>query len=210
MWVARCDLSNDAIQVSVPDAVQRNPSMTPRSVACEVGIALKLVSAYPKRCRNKGLIKSGQVPPRRCVHNLVLGDVTEKSRLTATYLPDSLAFFVEARIQCNELFQGLGVRDQRRLALVGRVDLAEIALVVVRDDLIEIAGFALARADAVGLESDLEGINPFEAAVVTEVEQSRETFAEPVELLGAEGAYAPALLCVPPLPTAPAVDGDVQ
>jgi hypothetical protein len=134
--------------------------------------------------------------------------MTEKSRLTATYLMGSFAFFREARMQCNELFQALAARGQCRLALVGGGDLAEIARLVARDHLIEIAGIAPTSADAAGLTAGLEGFGPLDAIVVTALEQSRETFAAAVELLGPERVYAPALLRVPPLPARPTAGGD--
>jgi hypothetical protein len=207
MRVARREPSNDAIVLGVLDAVERNPSVTQRSVARDLGIALGLVNAYLNRCLSKGLIKIGQVPPRRYAYYLTPRGMSEKSRLTATYLMDSFAFFREARMQCNELFQTLVARDQRRLALVGGGDLAEIARLVARDHLVEIAGIAPASGDAAGLTANLEGFGPLDAIVVTALEQSRETFAAAVELLGAERVYAPALLRVPPLATTPPAPG---
>jgi hypothetical protein len=209
MKVTRREPSNDAIVLGVLDAVERNPAVTQRSVARELGIALGLVNAYLNRCLSKGLIKIGQVPPRRYAYYLTPRGMTEKSRLTATYLMDSFAFFREARMQCNDLFQVLAGRGQCRLALVGGGDLAEIARLVARDHLIEIAGIAPASADAVALTANLEGFGPFDAIVVTALEQSRETFAAAVELLGAERVHAPALLRVPPrAAVTPAARGD--
>ena len=211
MKVARREPSNDAIVLGVLDAVERNPSVTQRSVARELGIALGLVNAYLNRCLSKGLIKIGQVPPRRYAYYLTPRGMTEKSRLTATYLMDSFAFFREARMQCNDLFQALAARGQCRLALVGGGDLAEIARLVARDHQIEIAGIAPASADAIGLTANLEGFGPLDAVVVTALEQSREAFAAAVELLGAERVYAPALLRArPPAAALPAAGGDAR
>jgi DNA-binding MarR family transcriptional regulator len=198
MRVARREPSNDAIVLGVLDAVERNPSATQRSVARELGIALGLVNAYLHRCLSKGLIKIGQVPPRRYAYYLTPRGMTEKSRLTATYLMDSFAFFREARTQCNELFQGLAALGQCRLALVGGGDLAEIARLVARDHLIEIAGIAPASPDAAGLAASLESFGPLDAIMVTALDRPRESFAAAVELLGAERVHAPALLRVPP------------
>ena len=205
--IARREPFDDAIVLGVLDAVERNPAVTQRSVARELGIALGLVNAYLNRCLSKGLIKIGQIPTRRYAYYLTPHGMTEKSRLTATYLMDSFAFFREARKQCNELFQGLAARGQCRLALVGNGDLAEIARLVARDHRVEIAGIAPASADAAGLTASLEGFGPLDAIVVTALEQSREAFAAAVELLGADRVYAPPLLRVPPLATAPATTG---
>ena len=45
MRAARREPSNDAIVLGVLDAVERNPSVTQRSVARDLGIALGLVNA---------------------------------------------------------------------------------------------------------------------------------------------------------------------
>ncbi|MEA2948326.1 MAG: hypothetical protein QOI40_3656 [Alphaproteobacteria bacterium] len=209
MRVARREPSNDAIVLGVLDAVERNPSATQRSVARELGIALGLVNAYLNRCLSKGLIKIGQVPPRRYAYYLTPRGMSEKSRLTATYLMESFAFFREARSQCNEVFQALAARGQFRLALIGDGDLAEIARLVARDHLVEVAGIARASPDTAGLSLNLEALGPLDAVVVTTLERSRETFAAAVELLGAERVYAPALLRVSPLAMVPpAARGD--
>jgi hypothetical protein len=199
MRAARREPSNDAIVLGVLDAVERNPSVTQRSVARDLGIALGLVNAYLQRCLRKGLIKIGQVPPRRYAYYLTPRGMSEKSRLTATYLMDSFAFFREARAQCNALFQELAERGQRRLVLVGAGDLAEIARLVARDHLVEIIGIVPASADAARLRSSFEGLGPLDAAVITAFEQSRETFAAAIELLGPERVYGPDLLRVLPL-----------
>jgi DNA-binding MarR family transcriptional regulator len=204
MRTARREPSNDAIVLGVLDAVERNPSVTQRSVARELGIALGLVNAHLNRCLSKGLIKIGQVPPRRYTYYLTRRGMTERSRLTTTYLMDSFAFFREARLQCSELFQGLVARGQRRLMLVGGGDLAEIARLVARDYLLDIVGIAPAGVDPVGLSASLEEFGPFDAIVVTALEQSRQAFAAAIELIGAEHVYAPALLRVPWPASAPA------
>jgi hypothetical protein len=196
---ARHEPFNDAIVLGVLDAVERDPSVTQRSVARELGVALGLVNAYLQRCLRKGLIKIGQVPPRRYAYYLTPRGVSEKSRLTASYLMHSFAFFREARSQCTAMFQDLAGRGQRRLALVGDGDLAEIARLVAGDHLIEIAGIAPACSDAAALRTSLERFGPLDAVVVTALEQSRETFAAAVELMGAERVHAPALLRVPPI-----------
>jgi DNA-binding MarR family transcriptional regulator len=204
MRAARRAPSNDAIVLGVLDAVERNPAATQRSVARELGIALGLVNAYLNRCLSKGLIKIGQVPPRRYAYYLTPRGMTEKSRLTATYLMDSFAFFREARTQCNALFQELAARGQCRLALIGGGDLAEIARLVALDHPVEIAGIVPASRDGAALSASLAGLGPLDAVVVTALEQSRETFAAAVALSGAECVHAPALLRVPASAPSPA------
>lgn len=204
--VARREPSNDTIVLGLLDAVERDPAVTQRLVARELGIALGLANAYLKRCVRKGLIKIGQVPRRRYAYFLTPRGISEKSRLTAAYLAHSFSFFREARIQCGQLFAVLGARGQRRLVLIGAGDLAEIAILVAREHPVEIAGIVAANADAAQLRTALDALGPVDAAVVTALEQPREVFAATLTVLGAERVHAPALLRVPSVAAAPAAD----
>jgi DNA-binding MarR family transcriptional regulator len=204
--VARREPSNDTIVLGLLDAVERDPAVTQRLVARELGIALGLANAYLKRCVRKGLIKIGQVPRRRYAYFLTPRGISEKSRLTAAYLAHSFSFFREARIQCGQLFAVLGARGQRRLVLIGAGDLAEIAILVAREHPVEIAGIVAANADAAQLRTALDALGPVDGAVVTALEQPREVFAATLVVLGAERVHAPALLRVPSVAAAPAAD----
>ena len=53
------------ITLGLLNAVEENSTVTQRSMANDLGIALGLANAYLKRCVRKGLIKISQVPPNR-------------------------------------------------------------------------------------------------------------------------------------------------
>ena len=95
------DKAENEILLGVLDLVERDPSLTQRSVARELGIALGLANTYLKRCIHKGLIKVSQVPPRRYAYYLTPQGFTEKSRLTASYLAYSFSFFRQARARAG-------------------------------------------------------------------------------------------------------------
>src|SRR5205807_688207 len=104
--------------------------------------------SYLKRCVRKGLVKVGQAPRRRYAYYLTPQGFAEKSRLTARYLAHSFSFFRRARAQCGEIFASAAARGQRRLALVGGGDLAEIASLFAREYPVEIAGVITVCAEA--------------------------------------------------------------
>ena len=85
------------ITLGVLDAVEQNATVTQRSVARELGIALGLANSYLRRCVRKGLIKVKQIPPNRYLYYLTPKGFAEKSRLTASYLAHSFSFFRRAR-----------------------------------------------------------------------------------------------------------------
>jgi DNA-binding MarR family transcriptional regulator len=184
------------IVLGVLDAVERDPAITQRSVASELGIALGLANAYLKRCVNKGLIKVNQIPRRRYAYYLTPQGFAEKSRLTASYLAHSFSFFRQARSQCAALFAEVVGRGQRRLALIGHGDLAEIAILVVREFPLEIVGIITASASGDTLKAESNGLGEIDAVVLTTLVQPRETYVAAVEVFGASRVHAPALLRV--------------
>jgi DNA-binding MarR family transcriptional regulator len=190
------DASDDEIVLGVLDVVERDPSVTQRSVARELGIALGLANAYLRRCVRKGLIKVSEVPRRRYAYYLTPQGFAEKSRLTATYLADSFSFFRKARTQCGELFAIAAARGQRRLALLGHGDLAEIASLVAREHPIEIVGVVATGSDAGRLEAELAAAGPVDAVVVTALVDPRGALEAALRAFGTERVYVPAILRV--------------
>lgn len=187
------DATNNEIVLGVLDVVERDPAVTQRSVARELGIALGLANAYLKRCVRKGLIKVGQVPSRRYAYYLTPQGFSEKSRLTAEYLAHSLSFFRKARAECADVFSEATSRGHRRLALVGEGDLAEIASLVALASEIEIVG-CVACVDPGALAANLAAIGVFDAVMVTALVDSRSAFDSAVAIVGVDRVYAPELL----------------
>jgi DNA-binding MarR family transcriptional regulator len=194
--IARRDASEDEIVLGVLDVVERDPSVTQRSVARELGIALGLANAYLKRCVRKGLIKVSEAPRRRYAYYLTPQGFTEKSRLTATYLADSFSFFRQARTQCGDLFAAAAARGQHRLALLGHGDLAEIASLVAREHAIEIVGLIAANGGAEQLAAQIAAAGPVDAVVVTALVDPRGALEAALRAFGPERVHVPALLRV--------------
>ena len=184
----------DQIVLGVLDVVERDPTVTQRSVARELGIALGLANAYLKRCIRKGLIKVGQVPRRRYAYYLTPQGFAEKSRLTATYLADSFSLFRMARSQCGDVFAAAGARGQTRLALVGTGELAEIAHLVARDHGIDIVGVIGWTGAADRLAADVAALGPVDALMVTALAGSSEVYSAARAAFGDDQVYVPALL----------------
>ena len=194
----RRETSDDAIMLELLDAVERDPAVTQRSVARELGIALGLANAYLKRCVRKGLIKVGTTPPRRYAYYLTPQGFAEKSRLTARYLANSFSFFRRARAQCAELFAIAAARGQRRLALIGEGDLAEIARLVAREHQVEIVGVLSQPAGSGRLDLSEPKIDAVDAVMITALSDARAAYAAALAAFGPERVHVPALLRVHP------------
>ncbi len=203
----RREASDDAIMLELLDAVERDPAVTQRSVARELGIALGLANAYLKRCVRKGLIKVGTTPPRRYAYYLTPQGFAEKSRLTARYLANSFSFFRQARAQCAELFAVAAARGQKRLALLGDGDLAEIARLVGREHPVEIVGVLPLPAGQVRLDRKAAPGGGIDAVLITALSDSRAAYQAALAAFGAERVHVPALLRVHAPAAAASVDG---
>jgi DNA-binding MarR family transcriptional regulator len=194
--VVRREASDDAIMLELLDAVERDPAVTQRSVARELGIALGLANAYLKRCVRKGLIKVGTTPPRRYAYYLTPQGFAEKSRLTARYFANSFSFFRRSRVQCAELFAVAVARGQKRLALIGEGDLAEIARLVAREHPVEIVGVLPFPAGQARLGREAVPNGGIDAVLITALSDSRAAYEAALAAFGAECVHVPALLRV--------------
>lgn len=187
------------ITLGVLSAIQDSSEVTQRSVARELGIALGLANAYLKRCVRKGLIKVQQVPRRRYAYYLTPQGFSEKSRLTASYLAHSFAFFRRARMRCGEQFALAHACGWRRVALYGAGDLAEIAMLCAREHDVEIIGIVEAEPavesflglPVVAVASQLGGVD---AAIVVDLATPQRAFDAAVATFGAERVLAPDIL----------------
>jgi DNA-binding MarR family transcriptional regulator len=172
------------ITLGLLQAVHENDSLTQRSAAQDLGIALGLANAYLKRCVKKGLIKVQQVPPNRYAYYLTPQGFAEKSRLTAEYLSYSFSVFRRARADCEALFEDCVRRERRRVALCGASDVAEIAILCAREFPVEIVGLVdrayreagESRFHGLPVERYLIELGAVDAAMVTDMKNAQAVF----------------------------------
>lgn len=189
------DFANAEIALGVLDAVERNPSVTQRSVAQELGIALGLANAYLKRCVRKGLIKVSEVPARRYAYYLTPQGFAEKSRLTASYLSHSFSFFRRAREQCASIYDVAVQRGQSRFVLLGSGDLADIASLVAREKNVDVAG-VLSANNPGDLQRELTELGTFDAIIITSLEGTQDALKFSHSVLSEDRVHIPELLRV--------------
>lgn len=190
------------ITLGVLSAVESGRAVTQRGIAADLGIAVGLVNAYLKRCVNKGLVKVQQVPKRRYVYYLTPKGFAEKSRLTATYLLYSLDFFRKARASCEETLAVATARDWKSLVLIGRSDMAEIALVCALHHPLRIVALVDEVIDggertfaSLPLVPKIGAVaEPFDGALITHIAETQAVYDTVVAELGAGRVLVPDLL----------------
>lgn len=130
----------EALTLELLRAIDQQSNVTQRGLADRLGVALGLANSYLKRCARKGLIKVQQVPPNRYLYYLTPKGFSEKSRLTARYLTDSLRLYRRASEEYTAIFRSCAADGDRRVLLCGASELAEIAAVRAREFDVEIIG----------------------------------------------------------------------
>ena len=194
------ETDKDKILLGLLESVERDGGQSQRRLASELGIALGLVNAYLKRCIKKGLVKVSEVPRRRYAYYLTPQGFAEKSRLTIEYLTSSFSFFRQARADCASTLALAHEKGWSRIALAGRSDLAEIAVICAFERAITIVAVvdreasvtAFMGAPVVASFDALPGA--VDAILVTDLRTAHETFAAAAAHVGRDRVLAPSLL----------------
>lgn len=189
------------ITLGLLNAIHENSSVTQRSVAKDLGIALGLANAYLKRCVKKGLVKVQQVPANRYAYYLTPKGFAEKSQLTARYLTMSFDFFRHARTQCSDVLEQCAAAGWHKIVLAGTGDLGEIATLCVRDYPVEVVGFfdpgaKGTRFSGLPVVTDLAALSRIDAVIVTDLATAQQTFDQLCRVLPPDRVLAPRLLRV--------------
>jgi len=193
--IAQHDTSEDEIVLGILGVVERDPAVTQRRVASELGIALGLANSYVRRCIRKGFVKVREAPTRRYAYYLTPKGFAEKARLSASYLSHSFSFFRRARIECDELLVAIGAKGVREIVLMGDGDLAEIVRLVSNNHDIEILRTVGGNSSA---REACRRAGEADHYVITSLDRPHDLYVEALRAFGSEKVSAFPLLGLPP------------
>lgn len=114
------------------EALEREATITQRTLASRLGMALGLTNLYLKRLVRKGYVKCVTVSPNRLVYSLTPKGMARKARLTYEFMKYSLDFYRDARQHLRRSLVN-AVAEQKRVAIFGTGDAAELVFLLVRD-----------------------------------------------------------------------------
>jgi DNA-binding MarR family transcriptional regulator len=146
------------------EALEQESYITQRSLAERLGIALGLTNLYLKRLIRKGYVKSVTVSPHRLMYSLTPKGMARKARLTYEFMKYSLDFYRDARRHLRRsLGQAVGlgqpvsvgqavslgpaVRQQKRVAIYGTGDAAELVFLLIREMGLELVAVFAAESN---------------------------------------------------------------
>jgi DNA-binding MarR family transcriptional regulator len=196
------NLANEQeITLGILRYVQNETTMTQRSVAKELGIALGMANFYLKHCIRKGWVKVAQAPANRYLYYLTPGGFAEKSELTREYLFQSFNFFRHARLQCSGILTECEARGWKRILLIGAGELADIMALYAGEYSIKL----LAIVDSVNVGGNSAGLNVVgsisdvrrvDAVVLTDLTDPQGCYEKLLEEFAEDRILVPALLDV--------------
>ena len=135
-------------EIDLLATLERRDVVTEPALAKRLSISVGMVNALLKRAARKGLVKAKAAPYKRWAYYLTPEGFQEKSCLVAQYLDASLAFFRMARREYRLLFASGRRMGFRRFVLVGRGEVAEIALLAAIESDAELVGILVREANA--------------------------------------------------------------
>lgn len=113
--------------------VERDGSLTQRSLSTRLGVALGLTNLYLKRLARKGYIKITTIPRNRIRYLLTPQGLAEKTRLTYEYMDFSLSYYRDIRIRLKEMLMASEEVRGQRFVIYGTSELAELAYLSLRE-----------------------------------------------------------------------------
>jgi len=132
------------------DVLEREPTVSQRSLASRVGIALGLTNLLLKRLVVKGWVRMVRVRPNRVRYLLTPAGIAEKARMSRLYLQYSIHFYAEARDRIRESFAALSsqlptngdgdARGRKRIVFFGTSEVAEIGYVCLQETDLDLVG----------------------------------------------------------------------
>ncbi len=121
--------------------LERDGSITQRSLATKLGVALGLTNLYLKRLAKKGYIKIATIPSHRVRYLLTPQGFAEKSRLTYLYMQYSLTHYREMRARLRDTLSCAEGNGVRRVVIYGTGELAEMAYLSLCETNMVLVGF---------------------------------------------------------------------
>ena len=156
------------------EALEHEATITQRTLASRLGMALGLTNLYLKSLVRKGYVKCVTISPNRLVYSLTPKGMARKARLTYEFMKYSLDFYRDARQHLRRSLVET-VAEQKRVAIFGTGDAAELVFLLIRDMGLElVAVFADGEGRFLGLpvrSIDDHATIPYDVLVVAVLER---------------------------------------
>jgi DNA-binding MarR family transcriptional regulator len=177
-----------ARDLTILSAIADNDRLTQRHLARELGVTVSLANLYVRRLALKGFIRVINIRANRLRYLLTPKGITEKSRLTYSYMCRTFERYREARQSLQVALHSLTEDGHKRIAFYGTGEAAEVAYLCLKEVGLDLAAVFESEDGEkfLGLPIQrLEELSPneFDQVVVTSFISQEVTEAKVQELL---------------------------
>ena len=127
-------------ELKVLEELSANPSLTQRTLANRLEVALGLTNLMIRRLVKKGYVKVVSTRKNRISYFLTPSGITEKTRLTYEYLQYSLHLYREVRHVLTDTLSQVAASGGRRVVFFGTSEIAEITYLTLKELGLELVG----------------------------------------------------------------------
>ena len=127
------------------EALEEQSTITQRTLAARLGIALGLTNLYVRRLVRKGYVKCVTVPPNRLAYLVTPQGLAVKARLTYEFMKYSLDFYRDVRRHLQRSLSS-SVNGHQRIAVYGTGEVAELVFLLLKEMGIELVAVFDERA----------------------------------------------------------------
>ena len=126
------------IERGILDLIEQDGRVTQTELSRSLRVSIGLVNAYLKNLINKGYVKVSNVKSSTIKYMLTAEGLTEKYRLTRSYMGKSLDFYRHIKQAVESRIMRLKLEEVRSVVFVGNGEIAEIMYLYLGDTKIEL------------------------------------------------------------------------
>lgn len=126
------------IERGILDLIEQDGRVTQTELSRSLRVSIGLVNAYLKNLINKGYVKVSNVKSSTIKYMLTAEGLTEKYRLTRSYMDKSLAFYRHIKQAVESRIVRLKLEEVRSVVFVGNGEIAEIMYLYLGDTKIKL------------------------------------------------------------------------
>ena len=127
-----------AIEHGILNLIEQDGRVTQTELSRSLRVSIGLVNAYLKNLVNKGYVKVSNVKSSTIKYMLTAEGLSEKYRLTRSYMNKSLEFYKHIKQAVESRIVRLKLEEIRSVVFVGTGDVAEIMHLYLGDTKIEL------------------------------------------------------------------------
>jgi DNA-binding MarR family transcriptional regulator len=147
---------SDLRELRVLEEIERNPRVSQRQLANDLGIALGVANACVRTLARKGLVKIRGESNRSITYHLTKQGLTRKAALALEWTNNTIADYVQARGRLGEQLKGIVAKGFSRVVLLGANEASELVALLAPSCGLHVA--AIIRTEDAGIAETLVGI----------------------------------------------------